>query len=131
MAEIFVAPPFDALVSALRKLIKLKEVKDYSIPSGETHYLPDGTTDETKAKGVDVSQYSKKTISFLFDADMECTAEASDDRKNWSPISKTKTLPSGHFWFEADVFFVRLKIRNPQAASQTVKVCTFKARGLG
>jgi len=119
------------LRDVLRRLDVLATVEDYTIPAGETHYLPDKTTDPAAAKGVDVKEYSKKTLSFLFDADLNYEVQVSDDRTNWIKMYAADGVRSAHPWFQADCLYVRLKVQNPLATDQKVVVCTFKARRLG
>jgi len=107
-----------------QKLDVLSLIADYAIPAGETRYLPDDS-------GVEVRIYSKKTISFMFDASLDYAVEVSDDKVNWSEIYSAAGVTSGHPWFEADVLYVRLKVHNPLATGQKVIICTFKGRRLG
>jgi len=120
-----------ALREEVRKLAILAKVTDYTIPAGETHYLPDKVTDPAAALGVSVEGYSKKTISFLFDAELEYTVEVSDNRVDWIRIHPPERSISGHPWWEADALYARLKVYNPLATDQRVIICTFKGRRLG
>jgi len=113
-----------ALREEARKFTILAEIKDYVIPAGQTRYLPD-------EGGVDVSGYSKKTISFLFDTELEYVVEISDDRVNWIGMHPVEKRESAHPWFEADVFYTRLRIHNPLTTDQRVIYCSIKGRRLG
>jgi len=115
--------PIQYLRRALQELATIKEVKDKGIDPGETLYLP-------ASDGVDVSGYSKKTITFLFDADLNYGVEISNDRTNWIEIYSATGVRFAAPWWQFDCYYTRLKVTNPLGTSQRIIVCHFLGRRL-
>jgi len=126
----------EELRQELVNLYVLATIRDYAIPAGETHYLPDKTTDPTLAKGVDVTVFKTKSVHIWGDYALEVTYEVSDDGtfEDHAPL-KVKTLDVAEDyadWCHTEMGFryIRVKVRNPDTVSHTVKRCSFKARGV-
>jgi len=128
--------PSIELRKAFRELTILAEGKDYTIPAGETHYLPDKVTDPAKAKGVEVKDYKTKSVHVYGDYALEIEYQISNDR-TYTDIAylKRKTLDVGEDygdWCHSELGFkyIRVKVRNPDVADHKVKYYCFSVRGL-